>query len=242
MTCKNGRARIQEYLDRQLSALETVAFERHLSECPSCQQYCSEVAWVRQALRLEAGLTPAGADHLWGRVQARRPRPLRVTLSERWESFCAFWRDLEPALLWSKVAALPVACGFFVLIMLQFSPLWIQEVTYPVLTLFRPPSSVFEQLTVTSVAVRQEGAQIDGLMSTVWKMPYEDSLSLVAEITPEGHAQIDNILEYPKSLQLLEAVDLALRGTQFEAAPTLPNPFVIYSFQKIDVYGGQRGL
>ena len=79
-------------------------------------------------------------------------------------------------------------------------------------------------------------------MDTAWKIPYEDSLSLVAEITPEGYAQIDDILEYPKNQELLEAVDLTLRCTQFETRHHLSRPFVIYSFQKIDVYGDQKGM
>ena len=68
------------------------------------------------------------------------------------------------------------------------------------------------------------------------------SLSLVAEITPEGFAKIGDILEYPKSQDLLKAVGLTLSGGQFQAASAqnLDQSFVIYSFQKVDVY--ERGL
>ncbi len=81
-------------------------------------------------------------------------------------------------------------------------------------------------------------------MSAVWKIPFEDSLSLVATITPEGSAKIGDVLEYPKSPDLLEAVELTLSGGQFQtvSAPNLDDSFVIYSFQKVDVYEHRRGL
>ncbi len=81
-------------------------------------------------------------------------------------------------------------------------------------------------------------------MNAVFKLPFEDSLYLVAEITPEGSAEIGDVLEYPKSSDLLEAVELTLSGGQFQtvSAQNLEHSFVIYSFQKVDVYENRRGL
>ncbi len=132
--------------------------------------------------------------------------------------------------------------SILLLVLMHFSPLSMQGMTYPVLNRLGSPSSGFEQLVITHPPVRQQQGPLDGLMDTAWKIPYEDSLSLVAEITPEGYAQIDDILEYPKNQELLEAVDLTLRCTQFETRHHLSRPFVIYSFQKIDVYGDQKGM
>ena len=88
--------------------------------------------------------------------------------------------------------------------------------------------------------VRYQTGELDDLMNAVWKMPFEDSLSLVAEIGPEGFVQIGSVLEYPRSPMLLDAVDLTLRGSRFEIAAShdLDSPFMIYSFQKVDVYSG----
>ena len=81
-------------------------------------------------------------------------------------------------------------------------------------------------------------------MTAVWKIPFEDSLSLVAKITPDGSAEIGDVLEYPKSPDLLEAVELTLSGGQFQTvnAQNLDDTFVIYSFQKVDVYENPWGL
>jgi hypothetical protein len=66
----------------------------------------------------------------------------------------------------------------------------------------------------------------------------------VAKITPDGSAEIGDVLEYPKSPDLLEAVELTLRGGQFQTvrAQNLDDTFVIYSFQKVDVYENPWGL
>ena len=98
--------------------------------------------------------------------------------------------------------------------------------------------------TTTQVLVRYRSDQLDELMNTVWKMSFEDSLSLVAEIGPEGFAQIENVLVYPRSPTLLNAVDLTLRGSRFEITTShnLESPFMIYSFQKVDVYEDRQGL
>ena len=85
-------------------------------------------------------------------------------------------------------------------------------------------------------ATRQGQTKFKNLMETAWRLPYEDSLSLVAEITEEGHAEIGNVLEYPKSRELFDAVDLALRSSQFVASDSSLRPCVIFSFQKIDVW------
>jgi hypothetical protein len=73
-------------------------------------------------------------------------------------------------------------------------------------------------------------------MDTAWRLPYEDSLSLVAEINEEGYAEIGDVLEYPKSQKLFDAVDRALRNSQFVASDTRSRSRVIFSFQKIDVW------
>lgn len=243
MNCRNAREKLHDFLDQELDSTEMVAFRRHLEQCNECRRLIAGFGWIQEALRMESRLTAVAEEQLWQRIQAQLPRSVTAWLKEVWRGCFAFWRNLDRRLLWSKLVALPVACSLFVLLMLNFSALSIQEVSYPVLNLLQLPSDGFEQLVVTPVPVRQDRAsQINELMSTAWKMSYEDSLSLVVKITREGHAEIDDVLEYPKNQELLEAVDLALRHTQFETAPKVPKPFAIYSFQKIDVYGDQRGM
>ncbi len=107
-----------------------------------------------------------------------------------------------------------------------------------------PTPSPLSRPVIAQVSVRYQGTEFEDLMTTVWKIPFEDRLSLVAKITADGSAQIGDVLEYPKSPDLLEAVELTLRGGQFQtvSAQNSDVSFVIYSFQKIDVYENRRGL
>jgi hypothetical protein len=95
---------------------------------------------------------------------------------------------------------------------------------------------------VSSVQARQQKEDLNGLVDAAWRLPYEDSLSLVAEIGPAGFAEIDSILEYPKSSELLNAVNLSLRRSHFERTGGMGNSLLIFSFQKIDVYDRVLGL
>lgn len=242
MNCEEVRNRIHDLLDDAPGGRHQEACRAHLQQCPECRKLYEDLLWVGEMLRVESRMSSAMQEQTWQRIQARIPPPFATRLSAWWGNFVAFWRDLDRAIVWSRVVAVPVTCASFALVMLQFSRLPIPEVIYPVFTVFQPSSALLERVVVTPTPARQPELEINGLMNTVWKMPYEDSLSLVAEITPEGYAQIDDVLQYPKDQRLLEAVDLALRRTQFEMSPSASKPFLIYSFQKIDVYGDQRGL
>lgn len=242
MTCLSIREKVHDFLDYRLSELEEADFRRHLGQCAQCRLFCEDFRWIQEALRLDSSLKPIAEEQLWQRIQARVPRGISARLGELWEDIPVYWRDLDGWVSRSRIIALPITLSILLLMLLHFSPLTIQEMPYPVLNLLGSPSSGFEQLVITPTPVRQQEGPLNGLMNTAWKIPYEDSLSLVVEITPEGYAQIDDILKYPKNQDLLEAVDLTLRRTRFETTSHLPKPFVIYSFQKIDVYGDQNGM
>lgn len=244
MKCQEVLEVMHEFIDGRLPWPKADGCSRHLTDCPSCREVHGQLVWVREMVSTECRLSEAAEEQLWEHIQERRWGVEKVEhwLLAEWSAFCAFWRDLDRSILWSKVMATPVTFVFFVFLMIQLAPLTMQEASYPVVRLLKVPSSVFTRTVVTEMPVRQEQTHYDRLMNTAWKIPYEDSLALVAGITPEGSARIDNVLQYPKNQALLHEVDRALRQTQFETDPSLSKPFLIYSFQKIDVYSEQRGL
>ena len=99
---------------------------------------------------------------------------------------------------------------------------------YPMLATLAPTSSPLSRPVIAQVSVHYPGTEFEDLMTAVWKIPFEDSLSLVAKITPDGSAKIGDVLEYPKSPDLLEAVELTLSGGQFQTvrAQNLDDTFV----------------
>ena len=243
MNCDTFRRRIHEFLDGELPPRDFSAFREHVENCEACRERHDEFLWVKEALLLQR-LSPSLQKQLWKGVHDSFTKTWWDSSVHLWNGWRTFWRDLDRLMVWSRVAAVPVTLAFFAVIILQFEPLRLPQWTAPMTAMLSPASSSTTSSTTTQVPVRYRNDGLDDLMNAVWKMPFEDSLSLVAEIGPEGFAQIDNVLEYPRSSTLLNAVDLTLRGSHFEIAIShdLDNPFMIYSFQKVDVYEGRQGL
>jgi hypothetical protein len=243
MNCARFRKRIHEFLDSELPPREFSSFREHLETCKACRQRHDEFLLVKQ-LPFQR-LSPTLHKQLWKGVQASVRDTWWGSSVHLWDSCRTYWRDLDRLMVWARVAAVPVTLAFFAAIILPFQPLHLQQGTYPMMATLSPVSISITTPTTTQVPVRYRGDQLDDLMDTLWKMPFEDSFSLVAEIGPDGLARIGNVLEYPRSPTLLNAVDLTLRGSRFEIATfhNLDSPFMIYSFQKVDVYEeGRQGL
>ena len=241
MTCQELRQQIHEFLDGELPPKDFAALNEHIKHCAGCRQYQDEFNWLKAALSFQR-LSPSAQEELWKRVKLQVERTWKTRILEFGESLRTFWRDLDSGILWSKLTAAAVTLAFFAAILTQFGQVTFQE--YSMLATFSPTSSSLSGPVIAQVSVHYTGTEIEDLMNAVWKIPFEDSLSLVANITPEGSARIGDVLEYPKSPDLLEAVGLTLSGGQFQAASAqnLNNSFVIYSFQKVDVYEHRRGL
>jgi hypothetical protein len=237
MTCHEVRERIHECVDGELPMNQAVQTQTHLSDCATCRRAVDELGQLRKILATRARLSRLAQDRIWGQMQRKLRRKWYDWWVERWGDLCVFWRDLDRLTLWSKVSAVPVTLSFFVILLLQFPLSDSQVWTYPAFTVQRAPNSVFSEPVMGEVRATYTTGEIGDILDVAWKMPYEDSLSVLAEITPEGHAEIGDVLQYPKSQALLQAVNLTLRSTEFHAARSFPKPVVIYSFQKIDVYG-----
>ena len=241
MTCQELRQQIHEFLDGELPPRDFAAFNEHVKQCAGCQRYQDEFSWLKNALSVER-LSQSAQEMLWKRVRLRVEGNWKTRILELGGALHTFWRDLDRGVLWSKLTAASVTLVFFAMILTQFGQVNLQE--YPMMATLSPTSSPLSRPVITHVSVHYRGTEIEDLMTAVWKIPFEDSLSLVAKITPEGSAEIGDILEYPKSPDLLEAVELTLSGGQFQmlSAQNLGDSFVIYSFQKVDVYENRRGL
>ncbi len=241
MTCQELRQQIHDFLDGELPPRDFAAFNEHVKQCAGCQRYQDEFSWLKNALPVER-LSQSAQEILWKRVRLRVERNWKTRILELGDLLRTCWRDLDRGVLWSKLTAAPVTLVVFALILTQFGQGSLHE--YPMLATLAPTSSPLSKPAITQVSVHYQGTEFEDLMTAVWKIPFEDSLSLVAKLTPEGSAKIGDVLEYPKSPDLLEAVELTLSGGQFQTvrAQNLDDTFVIYSFQKVDVYENPWGL
>lgn len=241
MTCQELRQQIHDFLDGELPPRDFAAFNVHVKQCAGCQRYHDEFSWLKSALAVER-LSQSAQEMLWKRVRLRVERNWKTRILELGDLLRTCWRDLDRGVLWSKLTATPVTLVVFAMILTQFGQGSLHE--YPMMATLSPTSSPLSRPVITQVSVHYPGTEFEDLMTAVWKIPFEDSLSLVAKITPDGSAEIGDVLEYPKSPDLLEAVELTLSGGQFQTvnAQNLDDTFVIYSFQKVDVYENPWGL
>jgi len=189
-------------------------------------------------LSAKVKLTDPSSARLLRKIRRRKAwwEP-RKTLQQLGRDCRTFWRDMSVVSFKSRLAALPLTLCFFVVLIGQFPVVKLDSAKFPVLSMqgWTTPTAVQPSL-IKTYATRQGQTKFKNLMETAWRLPYEDSLSLVAEINEEGYAEIGDVLEYPKSQELFDAVDHALRNSQFVASDTRSRSRVIFSFQKIDVW------
>jgi hypothetical protein len=238
MSCQDYREQIHGFVDRELAACERTAVANHLRFCPDCQAVVEELHLLKQALSEPVPFSEESQQRAWQSLVGQTRRSWRTGLRDWMDLSRARWRDLDLRPVWAKLAAAPVTFVLFSSLLVLFPGIQIQEWTYSAFMVAPPISQEMPSLPVTIHAV-QSRREINELIETIWRIPYEDSLSFVAEIQPEGHAEIGNVLEYPRNPDLLEAFDMNLRNTQFERVVNDPTSFLIYSFQKVDVYEGQ---
>jgi anti-sigma factor (TIGR02949 family) len=57
--CRKARARVYEYLDRELSPVEEARVRRHLAFCEECRLRFHDEAQLLRAIRAQARASPA---------------------------------------------------------------------------------------------------------------------------------------------------------------------------------------
>ncbi len=242
MKCREASQLIHSLLDGELPNDLGSRVEGHLSDCPACAQRRSEIEAVKELISQPHTLGEVSTRQLWSSLARRRRQNFFVVLREWVESCATALSDIESRVVWARLSALPLTVVGFLILAAQFPRVPTQELTYPV---FLVPAAEMAATSNASRPVmmqaRQARRELHGLMDTVWRIPYEDSLSLVAEIGPGGSAKIGDILEYPRNGKLLDAAAASLQDLRFDPSPALTDSFLIYSIQKVDVYEG-RGL
>ncbi len=234
MNCHTVRDLLHELLDGELTQTEANAVEAHLATCASCLAARQDFEVVRRLLSARCQMPAPLQRRVWSRLQREKNRrwPDRIFLF--WRDLRSWARDLDRTLVWSRLSAVPATLlGLMVLISL-FPHSRVEHWDYAVFAAQAGASQ--GQPDSLLVQVNQPSIQFNGLMDTAWKIPYEDSLWLVADIQPNGNAEIGNVIEYPKNSELLDAVGQTLRHSKFELAQKLTDPIVIVGFQKVDVY------
>ncbi len=242
MNCREASTLVHGLLDGELSAELVGRVEEHLSSCAECAQVRTDLAAVKDLISGHQAINEVSSRQIWADLQRRRSRNYLLILREWFEGSVSALAEMESRTVLARLTALPLTVIGFLVLAAQFPRVPTQELTYPV---FLVPAATLADTSSNSRPVmmraRQARRELHGLIDTVWRIPYEDSLSLVAQIGPGGNATIGDVLEYPRNEKLLDAAAASLQDLQFDPSALLADSFLIYSIKKVDVYEG-RGL
>lgn len=235
MSCATVRNQIHDYIDRDLKSADVEAVEGHLKDCAPCRSRYREMEFLRQALAARTRFPQAARNPMWQRLRWRTgPGATRRWIFGSLDSFSAYLRGLDQLVVWGRLGAIPISAALMVLLATQISPLPLlpqfTRVSAPVFVLYDEAKTE----TVTVMDGWQHSREIDNLINVAGEVPHEDQLSVVADIDSMGRVDIGDVLVYPSSNKLYEAIGRSLRHTVFQ--PEAGERRMVYSFQKIEVF------
>ena len=236
MSCQQAKESLHEYMDGELRGQETLSVRAHLEVCENCRRHLDELLLIQGAMAIPVALPGPSQQLSFRRLDARSRRGWLAPLAELLDYSWTYWRDLDKNVVRAKLLAVPLSLMFFFTIADQFPERAMQAWTYSV---FHRSHAGQQAERPVMVQVLQPSRAINDLVDAAWRIPYEDSLSVLAEIDSFGGASIGDILEYPKNSELLEKVGRTLEQARFDFGQGVPESFIIYSFQKVDVYEGR---
>lgn len=229
MTCRDFVENIHDFLDARLPAREMASLDSHMQSCKRCRRAYREYVEVQEMVVERSHLPGASSRAILTKLRRRDWKAFFRELCDRvWTSV----RDLDRRLVCVRASTAPFALGLFLILLIQFAPADTERLAFMAI---EPQLHQHSLPRVLNVEVRQKQREFDEMLHAAWRLPYEDSLSLIAEVQPEGRLKVEGVLEYPKSDALLNAAHAALNTSYLEQAG-LSNSLLIFSFQKIDVY------
>lgn len=235
MNCTVCKERISQYLDHQVSENLRAEMDYHLSLCPVCQTRLRETETVRAGLRqLPERPVPAAFTRQWvealEQAAVQNPPP-------RWQSFK--WKDwldsMRPMMAGYSIGAV-MTCVLFTGVLWSLKP--IMRLNEPdvqiVVTMYdfsqrgvptKQPGVSAETVTTVSftppsiASVGTSNRQV--VMPDVFFVPTngsDDGLVFIAEVSPQGKAQLVRMVSPQRNPQLIAAVSTVLGRSSFQPA------------------------
>lgn len=111
MKCSKAKKFINEYIDGDLDKEKAASLEKHLDDCPDCQQVLKDFQQIKQKAKGLAKMAPSGQT--WFRIQARIREKTQVPIPEPRVRYLFFPAHLRFAV--SAALLLLVAAGAFII-------------------------------------------------------------------------------------------------------------------------------
>ncbi|HSR49810.1 MAG TPA: zf-HC2 domain-containing protein [Acidobacteriota bacterium] len=218
MNCLELQKLSHEYLDGELSGSQESQVEDHLESCGPCRGEIQELRFLQNALAVRAPLPQASSQLLWRNFRRRAFLTWGERLHSALERFNDCFRDLESRVLWARLGAVPLGLAFMALFITQMG-----EFSNSIIPTLRAVGSGPTQVVFDTGRVNDEHQAI--FVDIVRHIPGEDHAAVVASVDESGRVKIEEVVDYPQSQLLLDALEDNLRSTRF-ASSTAKRAFV----------------
>jgi anti-sigma factor RsiW len=257
MKCENLQFNLSLYIDKILTDEERAIVDKHLAQCPLCRQKLDDFAALRQSLRRISN-APAMPKDLLASVKTAMRAELAPAVPQKKSYFSSSFREFL------QMRVMPFTVGTAASLFFGFSLLWIllTSANHPM------PNDTFSDISVVnpvrtsgdgditaadivaqrglvsseSPSINPQGALMAMTKSLVNKNLKENELVVVADVSSDGLAEIEEIVEPLDDVNTVYELERAMQKDSSDA-PFVPaildrradSVRVVLKIQRVDI-------
>ncbi len=260
MKCENLQFNLSLYIDNILNDEERAVVDKHLAQCPLCRQKLDDFAALRQSLR-RISQTPAMPKDLLASVKTAVRAELAPTVPQKKSYFSKSFREFL------QMRVMPLTVGTAASLFFGFSLLWIllssanrQTPNDTYITIGQVPvvlpgrTSSDSEITAADIvaqrglvssespSINPQGALMAMTKSLIDRNIKEDEVVFVADISSDGLAQIEEVVEPLNDENTVYELERAMQKNSSDA-PFVPafldrradSVRVVLKIQRVDI-------
>lgn len=260
MKCENLQFNLSLYIDKILTDEERAIVDKHLAQCPLCRQKLDDFAALRQSLR-RISQTPAMPKDLLASVKMAMKTELAPAQPKKKSYFSKNFSEFL------QMRVMPLTVGTAASLFFGFSLLWIlltsanrqtPNDTYATqqISVFNPVGASESNGEITaadivaerglvsseSPSINPQGALMAMTKSLVDKKLKENELVVVADVSSDGLAQIEEVVEPLDDVNTVYELERAMQKNSSDA-PFVPafldrradSVRVVLKIQRVDI-------
>ena len=260
MKCENLQFNLSLYIDKILTDEERAIVDRHLVQCPLCRQKLDDFAALRQNLRRISPHSPAMPKDLLASVKTALRAELAPAAPKKKSYFSSSFREFL------QMRVMPLTVGTAASLFFGFSLLWILLTsanrqtpvdTFTEVTVVKPAgrtSAADGEITAADIvaqrglvssespSINPQGALMAMTKSLIDRNIKEDEVVVVADVSSDGLAQIEEVVEPLNDENTVYELERAMQKDSSDA-PFVPafldrradSVRVVLKIQRVDI-------
>lgn len=252
MKCKNFRSTASEYLDRESGDRESAECRLHLLECGDCRDYLTELEQASLALKTGHQLEVPRELRSYIITEVSRRANSEITLGQRLIDWAV---RLNPRLVSYATGAL-VSAALFGMVISVARPIPVsgrvsdQATIIPVVTGSDLEFQSYNDLPVDPLRPSGnhsyelprvlDNSALVSFSHIAYGKPGNEGLAAMVEISPDGRAQLVDVLQEPSDPHLVEQLWWSLGNRTFQPAYVdgrAVSTRIVLFVEKVDVGG-----